>query len=189
MNVPSWRKRLTLGCVLLATAAFGVVSAEWAIASRHDDVKLAAAERYERQHRADKAASAARPKPKDSGAPLVHSSTPVDWDSGITEEKSAPIPHGIIEIENGWSGTAGTPGTSEHRHLSAYAGSSPGDPSQGLIVVLRFTPSGLGKGMGEYRTPQQVGEVRIVAADGNLLTLRSATGVTFRFDADQERFV
>ncbi|MGH9199549.1 MAG: hypothetical protein ACRD1T_27940 [Acidimicrobiia bacterium] len=152
------------------------------------DLKEAQADRYERQRRSDNAASPREPKPKEPGKPLKFSSTPIEWDSGITDDKDAPVAHGIIEIENGWAGTAGE-GTSEHRHLSVKAGSVPDDPSQGLVVVLQFTPTGRGKDIHEYRTPRREGAVRVVAADGNLLTLESATGAQFVFDATRERFL
>jgi len=38
------------------------------------------------------------------------------------------------------------------------------------------------------RTPQRAGAVRVVSADGPVLTLRAASGTTFTFDAAAGRF-
>ncbi len=64
------------------------------------------------------------------------------------------------------------------------------DPQQGLVEwVQAGPPPGFANRVGmTLLTPQRAGAVRVTAAVGDILTLVSADGITFTFDAGHGAF-
>lgn len=92
-------------------------------------------------------------------------------ETGIFEPAEDVLPE--YDFSNYWVGEVGG------AYLTVYAGIMDADPRQGGVWVFRE-----GEPVTEFLpTPAAAGGVRIVAADGALLTLRAADGSTFTFDA------
>lgn len=110
--------------------------------------------------------------------------TPAPWPSGIIQSGQAPFPAAEYTFLNQWQAVRGGV------HVQVYAGSSPGDPSQGL-VVLRITSLDLhtSRAAGPYLTSVKAGPVRITAAKGARLTLTSTSGAIFIFDVGSRTYV
>jgi len=118
-----------------------------------------------------------------TGAPLVP--------CGQEQPGSECIPYGILEsrqppagfehtyvVRNQWVG----------QDVTIYAGLLSDMPDRGTIMVFRNWASS-SQPTGEYRMPPGSGSVRIVAVEGNILTLASDNGVQTRFDATALRFL
>ena len=68
------------------------------------------------------------------------------------------------------------------------AGARADDPNQGMLMVLRVSGNRLQFERKIFNTPHTAGAVRVVGADGTLLTLESASGVRFQFNAASGTF-
>jgi hypothetical protein len=107
--------------------------------------------------------------------PAVHAVTPEAWPEGMFETRQNPLPKGFYLIENQWQSD------SYGSHLQIYAGSLEANPDQG-VVVLQDTPFDLTDAEAEeFLTPFEAGAVRIVAVNGQRLTLVSKAGNVFTF--------
>jgi hypothetical protein len=96
-----------------------------------------------------------------------------------------PVPtprvlQGLAKIENAWQDEL------DGVRVQVFAGCIPDDQTQGAVWVLEY-PQG-GAKLHAYKTPEPAGCVRIVAADGTLLTLKATTGRDFRFDVATQEF-
>lgn len=99
----------------------------------------------------------------------------------IVETGLAPLAAAEYHIENRWYAVMG--GVA----VVVYAGGDRADSGQGLVVV----------GTGEqgranlqvHRTPAKVGWLRVTSAEGQRLTLTSASGAKVVFDARSRTFV
>ncbi|MDP2948795.1 MAG: hypothetical protein Q8P22_04585 [Chloroflexota bacterium] len=104
----------------------------------------------------------------------------------IVETQQARYSPMVFSFQNHWFEVK------DGQYVVVFAGreGSAGDPSQGVVVVevdtMDFMPVA---GGGIYRTPIKDGAVRIVGADGERLTLTSASGATFIFDVASRTFV
>lgn len=99
----------------------------------------------------------------------------------IVESGLAPLPGSLYTIENHWFEQR--PGG----EVIVYAGAERQDSAQGLVVVRPSRPELDAAGV--HLTPTRAGSVRIVAAVGERLQLRAASGATFAFDVPARRFV
>ena len=80
----------------------------------------------------------------------------------------------VLLVENSWAGTG----------YIVYAGALYDDPDQGVIVVTDRFVSPLPKVLGEYRPPTKEGRLRILEAQGDTLSIVSAGGTRYSFNAD-----
>jgi hypothetical protein len=114
-------------------------------------------------------------------AATAPTSAPQPWPEGVFDIQQAPLSQDYV-IENQWQANL-------DGHVQVYAGSLNSDPSQGLVVVL-VTSADLTPGMPEaYRTATKSGPLRIIASNGQRLSLVSRTGALFAFDVPARRFV
>jgi hypothetical protein len=187
----TWAARMVLLGAALTVAA-GVTSAVWADQAPPADARKAdiatqldqanAAQRANAPKppggdavaakAADRAARAARPP---AGASL-------NWDRGVADTREAPIAKGVIDVTSVWDETVGDV------HYSVYAGASPDDPGQGLIVVLTYTASGTHVRDEDYPAPAGAGTLHIDSAAGHRLNLTGSTGTAYLFDVDTRAF-
>ena len=100
---------------------------------------------------------------------------------GIKEDVSWPSSN--LTLENGWSkNIAG-------KHITVLAGSETAEPSKGVLVIdYQEMKSPYGHEF-EFLVPPIPGPLRIVSADGLLLTLASETGATIVFDVSLAKFL
>ena len=112
-----------------------------------------------------------------------------------TAEPAAPPPAGILQDVNGELPTSKDPllnawqGRVDGRFMTVYAGAQAGDPQQGILIVVTLKDaSGAAFEQALLRAPGRSGAVRVVSADGPVLTVRAASGATFTFDAASRRF-
>jgi hypothetical protein len=99
----------------------------------------------------------------------------------IVESGLAPFPGALYTFENRWYEPSGD------ADLVVYAGAERDDPARGLVAVrlVGVTP----RAATVYHTPIAAGVVRIVAAEGERLTLVSTSGARFVFDVSSRTFV
>jgi hypothetical protein len=170
------------GAVLAAMAAVGAASlASAGPQPDQNSAKQAEATRMEALIRAQHANAPKQAKPAQGSAELPPE--PIAWDQGIFETQEAPIPSGIIRVTSLWTRTVGD------RQVSVYAGASVSDPAQGLLVVMKTDLYGRGMTLDQYKAPQGLGALRVVAERGTRVSLRSEQGSTVEFDAVQRRFL
>ncbi len=99
----------------------------------------------------------------------------------------APFPLKGLTSRNQWYEVK------DGKSITAYAGAEgyAFDPSQGVVLVvvetLDFQP--VPSAGGTYRTPVKAGPVRIVGAEGEVLTLVAEDGTKFLFDVASRRFL
>lgn len=76
------------------------------------------------------------------------------------------------------------------RSIGVSAGAVADDPQQGLVDWVQSgpAPSFANATGAELRTPTRSGAVRVIAASGEVLTLRAADGTLFTFDAQAGAF-
>ncbi len=98
------------------------------------------------------------------------------WRSGIIDSGLAPFPAAMYQFENQWHEIV------NGAHLKVYAGALGKDPSEGVVVVQRISLDNRAEAPREIRMPQ-AGSLRIIAAQRNLLTLRSSKGAEFTLNA------
>jgi hypothetical protein len=110
--------------------------------------------------------------------------TPVPLLTGIIEERQAPFPSSDVSVKNKWQMEI------DGQLVIVYAGGQGADfdQNQGLLVVATQTLDGKKLGSKRYNTPEKVGPVQIVAADGMLLTVAAENGRTFVFDVATATF-
>ncbi len=105
----------------------------------------------------------------------------------IVETGQAPFPAMMFVGQNLWKEAK------DGYYILAYAGSEgyEGDPSQGLLMVvaMTFDYKPLPELGGTYPTPSKAGAVRIVGADGEVLSLLAEDGTKFLFDVASRRFL
>lgn len=95
------------------------------------------------------------------------------WRSGIIDSGLAPFPAAMYQFENQWQEIV------DGAHLKVYAGSLGKDRSQGIVVLQRISLDNRAEPPQEIRGPAGAGPLRIVAADKDLLTLKSSNGSEF----------
>lgn len=103
----------------------------------------------------------------------------------IVETGQAPFPSESYTFENRWYEVK------DGRSIVVYAGALAQEPSQGVLIVvvqtLNYGPvPGAG---GYYPTPLKAGAVRVVDAEGEVLTLSSESGMDFVFDGASRRWL
>ncbi len=93
---------------------------------------------------------------------------------GVLEGHQPPAGYEkVYLVENSWVGT---------RH-TVYAGALYDDPDQGVVVVIvnnTWPPERLGV----YRSPTKEGRLRILDAQGDVLSIIGARGTRYSFNAD-----
>ncbi len=99
------------------------------------------------------------------------------WRSGVIDSGLAPFPAAMYQFENQWHEIV------NGAHLKVYAGSLGKDASQGVVVIQQISLDNHAEAPREIRAPAGVGSLRITAAQGNLLTLKSSQGAEFTFNA------
>jgi hypothetical protein len=99
------------------------------------------------------------------------------WRSGVIDSGLAPFPAAMYQFENQWHEIV------NGAHLKVYAGSLGKDASQGVVVIQRISLDNDAEPPQEIRAPAGVGSLRITAAQGTLLTLKSSQGAAFTLDA------
>jgi len=135
------------------------------------------------EHQLGAAQEAARkllPPPKDPKRGVAVVPSPGPWPSGIFESPQAPFTPALYRISNQWQGRIGD------EFVQVFAGAKTADPSQGVVVVLTTSAIDLSNRTpqtgGFYLTPEKLGALRIVSADGTHLTLATPSGKRFAFD-------
>lgn len=119
------------------------------------------------------------PRPTGSLTPAGTPIAGIRLPDGIDDHPSVPFSEEDLSVTNSWRKT--TP----DRSYLVFAGHLAQDPEQGALLVFHpathtFVP---------YLTPQRSGGVKIVAETGTLITLESASGLRFYFEAAREQFV
>jgi len=99
------------------------------------------------------------------------------WRSGIIESGLAPFPAAMYQFENQWHEIV------DGAHLKVYAGSLGKNSSEGVVVIQRISLDNRAEAPLEIRAPARAGSLRIIATQGNLLTLRSSNGAEFTLSA------
>jgi len=89
----------------------------------------------------------------------------------------APFPAAMYQFENQWHEIV------DGAHLKVYAGSLGNNSSGGVVVIQRISLDNRAEAPLEIRAPARAGSLRIIAAQGNLLTLRSSNGAEFTLSA------
>lgn len=176
------RPRIALLAALLGLAIVGtmVMAANDRGAVAQPDFeaeKRSIEQRYEELKRAPRVA-----KPADPEAARPPASVPEEWPTGIFEESQAPFSSEDVRIVNHWQAKVG-----DH-YVQVYAGSLTQQPQQGVVIVTRTSLRGAPLGAARHRTPQGIGPVRIVAADGLKLTLAAVNGRSLTFDVATAQF-
>jgi hypothetical protein len=97
----------------------------------------------------------------------------------IVETGLAPFSSAFL-VENHWYESRST------GQVIVYAGARRTDLSQGILVVV--VSDALNQN-GSYLTPSRVGAVRVIAANGERLTLAASNGTEFTFDVTSRQFV
>jgi hypothetical protein len=102
------------------------------------------------------------------------------WPSGIFRASDYPDTFKSYIFHTVWFGT------SNGNLLMAYSGAYIANPTQGVIMVqMMQRGQGLIPGVGGfYNAPAAAGSLRIISANGHVLTLQSDSGDSFLFDAD-----
>ncbi len=117
-------------------------------------------------------------------APLKTPPTTEAWPVGIIDgEGPSPLPAEVFVTHNAWQDLV------DGHHVTVYAGSERGDPSQGVLVVFVTSLDLQTHRLGLYRTPARVGALRVVAADAPRLTLVSTSGRLVAFDVASLQFI
>ena len=138
-------------------------------------------ERLERERQSFADAASSRPKPVDPRAERPARGSDEPWPTGIIEEDESPVPTGYT-ITNRWvKAVAGG-------YLVVYAGALSDDPLQGVLVEVRFAAGDAIPTRKVRVAPTAAGALRIVAARGDALTLRSSEGDSFVYDVALGRF-
>lgn len=198
--------RLTgaLGAVVVAGLIVMVTGVAMALTSGHsDNVDTLAAESSpttvdQKQAMVDRLAAtrsaeaqyiAEHPESPPTGNPptLKPTIVPTSWSVGIVENGQAPISSMSYAGVNHWSWDI------DGHHTGVYAGAEgylSAEPGRGVLMVLASTMAlhpipELG---GWYEAPRGTGALRIVSYEGTLLTIQSADGQTFYFDAETRAF-
>jgi hypothetical protein len=129
---------------------------------------------------ADKAADAGRPH-------IIQSDEPAA--TGLLGPVSAPIAGEAFTPANAWAGWVET-----QTYVQVYAGTSPSNPGQGLLFVVRrhgHQPNADPVGTPQGRTitvSRSGGPVHIVRSDGGRIVVRNSGGHEFRFNPATETF-
>ena len=124
----------------------------------------------------------AGPKDPDGARP---SSDPVGleaWPSGIFDDQEAPFPAAQYLVQNRWQQDVGL------NHVVVYAGALGSDESQGVLVLQILSMDLSRVSTREVLGSSGSGALRITAAAGHILTVRSDSGSTLRFDVDGSSF-
>jgi hypothetical protein len=103
--------------------------------------------------------------------------------TGILDDVQGALPTSTAGLLNAWQGRAGG------GFVPVYAGATAGDGEQGVVVVVTLEDDRhptLGQQL--VKTPSRSGALRVVAANGSLLTLQAEGGASFTFDAAARRF-
>jgi hypothetical protein len=125
---------------------------------------------------AAQALAPAKPQGAVAQAPMPEEPRP----AGIFEEAPGPFSAQEYTVANAWQDQL------KGEWVQVYAGALAEDPQQGVAIVLVSTPAGV-RGS-QHLTPARAGAVRITAANGARLTLETAEGQTFTFDAEARQF-
>lgn len=175
-----WVKRIAVTSTAVAIIG-GIASFAWARPDSHpseQDAKAAAiasmqaANTYQRAH----APKSAKPDP---AARTPAACDPIGWDEGVSDTQEAPIPKGVIRVNSVWASTF------DNHHYAVYAGVSAADSTQGLMMVLTYSPCGVLIHAVAHPTPNRHGAVHIAAAHGHRLTLVDSSGAPqATFDVD-----
>lgn len=114
-------------------------------------------------------------------------STPEPWPQGIIEDGQSPFLSGTYSFRNRWQWDI------DGGHFRVYAGAEGrfGDPSQGVVVVIVNAGdfSAVAGASGSYEAPAKSGALRIVSAEGEVLTLQAEDGSKLLFDVASRRFL
>lgn len=145
------------------------------------DAQKAALERFERS-----GGVKSMPEPPAPISSAVPTEPPCDDQWKPTPGALGCVYYGVLEghqppagyedtylVENSWAG----------RRYTVYAGALHDDPNQGVIVAI-VNDTWPPKRQGEYRTPAKEGPLRILDAQGDVLSLSSAAGTRYSFNAD-----
>jgi hypothetical protein len=132
----------------------------------------------------DKAAGDAHPASKD---PALAPAAPVVGDSGfpigIFDGAGGVIHSWEGTITNHWQDTIGSD------FVIVSAGVSADDPTQGMLMVLRVSGDRATYNRQVILSPQKSGALNVVSSNGPILTLSSASGTQFTFDAVTNTFI
>ncbi len=103
----------------------------------------------------------------------------------IVENGQAPLAGQFYHGENSWYETKGG------QKIVVYAGSTRDEPPRGVLVVHVDTVDGkiVSDAGGSYLAPYGAGALRIVSAEGEVLTLQAADGAKLLFDVASRRFL
>jgi hypothetical protein len=102
---------------------------------------------------------------------------------GIVESSQAPFPSGRYRIENQWQDLI------DGHWVQVYAGSLYADPMRGVVVVVVSSADWSSSTLAATYEAGTVGALKIVAAKGTTLSIRSSGGATLTFDARVRAFV
>jgi hypothetical protein len=123
--------------------------------------------------------------------------TPVDYGPPIPPPTNMVYPAGdgmIVEVvgggpaasqfslENLWKRDVGD------QHIRVYFGTEKYDGTQGLAVVETYA-AGQGPTWSVYRTPMLAGEIRVIGAVGERLTVQAEDGTIFDFDVPTRAWI
>jgi hypothetical protein len=175
------------GAAVLVLATAGLITA----AKPAGDVlppEKQALENFAATHRAE------APKPdksKDGGRAAAKAAAVPDEppDTGLLGPVSAPMPGGIFTSTNAWAGW-----TDATTYTQVYAGDSPENPGNGLVVLVRrpggsqLLTAGATPTSASHKPPVAGGPLRILRVENGKLVMANPAGRELRFDPVEGAF-
>jgi len=155
----------------------------WSADISYSTSPAAPAQALDRPLPADKAGALVERRAADGAGEAATAAPAAAPPAGIVQDVNGALPTSRDELLNAWQGRV------DGRFVAVYAGAQAGDPEQGIVIVVTLKDArGAAFEQALLRTPERSGAVRVVSADGPLLTLRAASGATFTLDAAARRF-
>jgi hypothetical protein len=155
----------------------------WSADISYSTSPAAPAQAVDRPLPTDKAGVLAEHRAADGAGEAATATPAAAPPSGIVQDVNGALPTSRDELLNAWQGRV------DGRFVAVYAGAEAGDPEQGIVIVVTLKDArGAAFEQALLRTPERGGAVRVVSADGPLLTLRAASGATFTLDTAARRF-
>jgi len=165
------RRLLVILAVAAVLAGATVIAA---VAATGGDTAFQA-EKARQQNAAEHPVAGQLPKPDPALSRPAEQPEP-PWPAGIFQDREAPMPASQFQAVNRWQGEVG------NRRLAVYAGHQGTDPTRGLLLIFSYNDKSIDAQAKLIERPGD-GVLRILSADGQVLTIGSDSGRQYRYDA------
>jgi hypothetical protein len=159
---------LALAAVLGGAAVIAAVAATAGDTASQD-------EKARQQNAAEHPRAGQLPKPDPAMSRPAEQPEPA-WPAGIFQDREAPMPASQFQAVNRWQGEVG------NRRLAVYAGHQGTDPTRGLLLIFSYNNKSIDAQAKLIERPGD-GALRILSANGHVLTIGSNSGRQYRYDA------